>query len=61
MSAFDDPFDSEIRLKKNCSCGAHSSESEHDLLEREVALSNRVLESAIVRALFPQDESAGAF
>ncbi|MGH8773590.1 MAG: ABC transporter substrate-binding protein, partial [Burkholderiales bacterium] len=56
MSAFDDPFDSETRLKKNCSCGAHSSQSEHDLLEGEVALSNRVLESAIVRALFPQDE-----
>ena len=55
MSAFDDPFDSKIRLKKNCSCGAHSSQSEHDLLEGEVALSNRVLESAIIRALFPQD------
>ena len=56
MSAFDDPFDCEIRLKKNCSCGAHSSQSEHDLLEGEVTLSNRVVDSAIVRALFPHDE-----
>jgi len=45
------PFDPEARL--GCSCGAHHSEAEHDLSEE--ALNREVLQTAVVRALFPQD------
>ena len=45
------PFDPEARL--GCSFGAHHSEAEHDLSEE--ALNREVLQTAVVRALFPQD------
>ncbi|HES77331.1 MAG TPA: twin-arginine translocation signal domain-containing protein, partial [bacterium] len=68
MSAFKNPFDFNIRLKGGCSCGKHTSQSEHDAeqarlnepQEDEAAL-NRVIESAVVRALFPHDETRRAF
>ncbi|MEW6446444.1 MAG: ABC transporter substrate-binding protein [Pseudomonadota bacterium] len=67
MSAFKNPFDFNIRLKGGCSCGKHGSQSEHDAeqalaepREEEAAL-NRVIESAVVRALFPHDETRRAF
>lgn len=51
MSAFKNPFDPEVSL--GCSCGAHASQSEHELSEE--ALNRSVIETAVMRALFPQD------
>lgn len=58
MSAFRNPFDPSIRLGHGCSCGRHTSDAEHDqaaALERE-ALHGRVVEGAVMRALFPDDQ-----
>jgi hypothetical protein len=58
--SFQDPFDVESSLEKTgCSCGAHASQAEHD---RAATLSSddrmaRVVESAVVRALIPQDHA----
>ncbi|MGH8729437.1 MAG: CmpA/NrtA family ABC transporter substrate-binding protein [Burkholderiales bacterium] len=60
MSGFDNPFDSQVSLKAGCACGRHSSRAEHERLAGEEAL-NRVVESAIVRALFPRDEIRRSF
>ncbi len=51
MPPFKNPFDPEVRL--GCSCGAHASQSEHDLSEE--ALNRSVIETAVMRALFPRD------
>ena len=60
MSSFDDPFDPDRPLRsQGCSCGAHSSQSEHDA-DTESNY-RRVVESAVVRALFPQDLQRRAF
>ncbi len=60
MSAFDDPFDPDIELaRQRCSCGRHSSEVEHDLDEE--ARIGRVIESALMRALFPHDSTRRNF
>src|SRR5688572_28975447 len=53
-----DPFDPKVRL--GCSCGAHASQAEHDqragaLLPGEEALNRSVIETAVMRALFPRD------
>jgi nitrate/nitrite transport system substrate-binding protein len=62
--SFQDPFDAESTLAKaGCSCGAHASQAEH---ETATALSSdgrlaRVVESAVVRALIPQDHARRAF
>src|SRR5258706_1604118 len=45
------PFDPEVRL--GCSCGAHASQAAHD--QSEEALNRNVIETAVMRALFPQD------
>jgi nitrate/nitrite transport system substrate-binding protein len=45
------PFDPEVRL--GCSCGAHASQADHD--QSEEALNRHVIETAVMRALFPQD------
>ena len=59
MSIFSNPFDSKVRL--HCACGQHASDAEHqasvsssvgDSLE---AQQNRVVEQAVMRAVFPQD------
>jgi len=68
MSAFKNPFDPTIRLKQGCSCGQHVSQSEHDALaasapeprEEEAAL-NRVIESTLMRSIFPHDETRRNF
>lgn len=68
MSAFKNPFDPTIRLKQGCSCGQHASQSEHDALaasapeprEEEAAL-NRVIESTLMRSIFPHDETRRNF
>ena len=63
MSIFDDAFDSSRKLATGCSCGRHASQADHDAaakLESE-ALSNRVVEQAVMRAVFPHDETRRVF
>ena len=65
MSTFDDPFDSSVRLGSGCSCGRHASEARHDAeaglsARRAVAADDdarvaRVVESAVMRAIVPDD------
>ena len=71
MSAFDNPFNSKTRLGASaCTCGKHASQSEHDLAGAVVdepqtndidTLNHRVIESALMRALFPQDATRRRF
>ncbi|BBP02636.1 nitrate ABC transporter substrate-binding protein [Sulfuriferula plumbiphila] len=60
MSGFDDPFDPNIQLSgKGCSCGRHASQAEHR--QDEDARISRVVESTVMRALFPHDETRRNF
>ena len=71
MSTFFNPFDATRRLRKGCSCGAHASEAEHRrasgfIGEAEPQVQGddafrRVVESAVMRAIFPNDASRRAF
>ena len=66
MSAFIDPYDPDRALGSACSCGQHASQSEHDssgtLAGAETeALSNRIIESTMIRALFPEDQTRRKF
>jgi nitrate/nitrite transport system substrate-binding protein len=68
MSAFKNPFDPDVTLGANRSCGGHRSQAEHaaatsdDLQAGSLeALNRRVLESAVVRALFPHDAARRTF
>ncbi len=62
MSGFKDPYDPNVKLTAGCSCGGHSTQAQHDSADAEDpasgsdALHERVVESAVMRALFPQDE-----
>ncbi|MCM2503846.1 ABC transporter substrate-binding protein [Aureimonas altamirensis] len=69
MALFDNPFRPDTSLAR-CSCGRHASEAEHRMAvqlearavaDREEARTTRVVESALMRALFPQDRSRRAF
>jgi nitrate/nitrite transport system substrate-binding protein len=55
MSVFDNPFNPNVRL--SCACGKHASQSEHDASVTE----ERVVEQAVMRALFPRDETRRRF
>jgi nitrate/nitrite transport system substrate-binding protein len=57
MSMFDNPFDGSKPLGGGCSCGAHRSQGEHAAAQIASgdALAERVVEQAVMRALFPQD------
>jgi nitrate/nitrite transport system substrate-binding protein len=64
MSAFSNPFDPNTRLgASGCDCGHHRDQAEHDasigddLPDASIdQLNARVIESAAVRALFPDDQ-----
>ncbi|MFP5411021.1 MAG: twin-arginine translocation signal domain-containing protein, partial [Gammaproteobacteria bacterium] len=58
MSAFDNPFDPETKLHRGgCSCGRHASQAAHDAaMKDEEARVSRVVESAVMRGLFPDDQ-----
>jgi nitrate/nitrite transport system substrate-binding protein len=64
MSAFNDPFNPEVKL--GCGCGRHSDQAAHDAdpaahtSDSEV-LGNRVVEAAVMRALFPHDATRRRF
>lgn len=59
MSIFSNPFDSKVRLR--CACGQHESDAAHQAslsvssAESLEAQQNRVVEQAVMRAVFPQD------
>jgi nitrate/nitrite transport system substrate-binding protein len=68
MSAFKDPFDTGSCLGAACSCGRHRSQAEHEAAPSvlpveasEEQLSRRVIESAVMRGLFPHDETRRRF
>jgi len=66
MSAFHDPFDPEIKLAPGCSCGAHANQAAHDADLARVpagveAACSRAVDGAVMRALFPRDESRRRF
>lgn len=51
MSLFRNPFNPQARL--GCGCGRHASQAEHEA--DLAALQSRAVESAVMRALFPED------
>ena len=57
--ALDNPFDPNTDLHR-CSCGRHASQSEHELGETE-ALNARVIQTAVMKALFPVDAERRRF
>ncbi|MEW6677978.1 MAG: CmpA/NrtA family ABC transporter substrate-binding protein [Pseudomonadota bacterium] len=64
MSAFKNPFNAKITLHRGCTCGQHHSQEAHDreeALKGEEAHFERAVESAVVRALFPEDQTRRAF
>lgn len=63
MALFDNPFDDKTRLSSGCSCGRHADGSEHDaaLAADEAARQARMVEGAVMRALFPVDAQRRAF
>src|SRR5579863_298454 len=71
MSTFDDPFDADRSLSRaGCSCGQHRSEAEHaratpvlrcDPLPHQEQRYEGVIESAVMRAMFPKDAARRAF
>ncbi|MGH8700347.1 MAG: CmpA/NrtA family ABC transporter substrate-binding protein [Burkholderiales bacterium] len=66
MSTFKDPFNPESKLTHGCNCGRHASAAEHDAdLARQTndteALASRVVDQAVMRALFPRDKTRRSF
>ncbi len=63
MAAFDNPFDPKVKLTRGCACGRHASQEEHEraaALDEEQRLT-RVVEQAVMRALFPEDAARRHF
>src|SRR5258706_3371335 len=68
MSGFKNPYDPNVKLSAGCACGAHATPAEHDAAVEarslecgSEALHARVVESAVMRALFPHDEMRRRF
>ena len=63
MSTFDDPFAPNRTLRsRGCSCGDHASQTEHDTaVSGDEARYGRVVESTVMRALFPDDAGRRSF
>lgn len=60
MSTFDNPFDATRRLsRRGCSCGEHESQADHEA-EQNVDY-GRVVEGAVMRAVFPKDQERRNF
>jgi len=66
---FDNPFDADSKLHPaGCSCGQHKSQAEHDRqlqaaagLDSDEKQYGNVVASAVIRAMFPQDNARRAF
>ncbi len=69
MSSFKNPYDPNLTLSSACGCGRHHTRAEHAAAQEEAAqvasgseaLHGRIVESAVVRALFPRDETRRHF
>ncbi|MBI3938860.1 MAG: ABC transporter substrate-binding protein [Betaproteobacteria bacterium] len=65
MSAFKDPFNPELRLARGCGCGRHNDQAEHDAASAPPTdtetLASRAVDQAVMRALFPRDETRRRF
>jgi nitrate/nitrite transport system substrate-binding protein len=62
--SFHNPLDANCAFGQGCSCGSHSSQAEHDdavSAGSTDARLSRVVEAAVVRALFPQDQARRTF
>jgi len=62
--SFDDPLDADRPLSRGgCSCGSHASQTEHDaaIIGSVDARLSRVVEAAVMRALFPHDLARRTF
>jgi nitrate/nitrite transport system substrate-binding protein len=61
--SLDDPFDADRALHRGgCSCGAHGSQAEHNAAAAGTdAHLTRAVQSAVVRAIFPQEATRRAF
>ena len=57
--ALHDPFDPNAHLL-SCSCGQHASQKDHDLAGVD-EMNQRVIQSAVMRAIFPKDEERRRF
>ncbi|WP_439493208.1 CmpA/NrtA family ABC transporter substrate-binding protein [Bosea sp. (in: a-proteobacteria)] len=64
MALFKNPFDADRSIRRGCDCGRHESQSAHERAIRAEAIEvsstedgryQRVVENAVMRALFPQD------
>jgi nitrate/nitrite transport system substrate-binding protein len=64
MGMFDNPFDAQKPLLRGCPCGRHATQDEHvaagDAADAEARL-RRIVESSVLRALFPIDAKRRAF
>ena len=61
MPIFDDPFRTDRALHRGgCACGAHGSQAEHDLATSDSRF-ERVVQGAVVRAMFPRDVERRSF
>ena len=63
-SAFRDPLNAEHSLSNGCSCGRHASQGEHDRavsLDDNEGLAARLVETAVVKAVFGPDATRRAF
>ena len=62
MALHDDPFDPKTRLAAGCSCGRHTSQAAHEAAQvGEVPDYETLVQSAVVRAIFPRDAQRRAF
>jgi len=60
--SFQDPFDADRSLPKGaCCCGCHATRDEHEGAISPDSRLLRVVEAAVVRALFPEDQTRRAF
>ena len=58
--SFENPLDANVAQRRGaCGCGRHATQTEHDsaVAGSADAHISRVVESAVVRALFPEDQS----
>src|SRR5437899_8049001 len=66
MSTFKDPFDPKTFLGRRCSCGGAHAEADHGRLSAAVpageeARWTRVVDAAVLRAVFPVDATRRQF
>lgn len=59
--SFKNPFDARTHLGGGCTCGQHASQAAHDAARSSDEQLQRVVESAVVRAVFPVDAHRRAF